>query len=129
MKNKISKTEFINQLVCFGEELISEQKESEQRESETDNKIEEIAKNILGIDTLCCRLSDRLDFHELAVWDIKTALVAAYNSGYQNAFGKKNVNSSKLCVCGIYPCDRHHPDEYALQQQEERLAYNGKDFR
>ena len=44
-------------------------------------RVAEIAKRVLWIDTLDTRKSDRLDFHELAVWNIKKALVAAYEAG------------------------------------------------
>ncbi len=43
--------------------------------------IQDIAKRILGIATLSERKSDRLDFHELAVWQIEAALKAAYEAG------------------------------------------------
>ncbi len=44
-------------------------------------KIALIAKNTLGIDTLEEQKSDRLDFHDLAVWQIKAALESAYHAG------------------------------------------------
>ena len=40
-----------------------------------------IAQQHLGIQTLEARNSDRLDFHELSVWQIKAALEAAYLVG------------------------------------------------
>ena len=40
-----------------------------------------IAKRDLGVETLEERKSDSLDFHELAVWEIKVALEAAYQAG------------------------------------------------
>jgi len=92
-------------------------------------KLGKIAKEILQINTLYARDSDSLDFHELAVWDIKDALEAAYNEGHaqgynegrsqgrSQGYNEASPNFSKLCVCGIYPCDRHHPDEFALQEK------------
>jgi hypothetical protein len=38
-----------------------------------------IAKELLDIATLEARNSDGLDFHEVSVWGIRNALVAAYN--------------------------------------------------
>lgn len=35
----------------------------------------------LGFDTLETRNSDRLDFREVAVWQIREALLAAYEAG------------------------------------------------
>ncbi len=43
--------------------------------------ISHIAKQDLGLGTLDTRNSDSLDFHDLAVWQIKAALIAAYNAG------------------------------------------------
>jgi hypothetical protein len=40
-----------------------------------------IAREVLGVETLETRNSDQLDFHEMAVWEIRDALEAAYNEG------------------------------------------------
>jgi hypothetical protein len=45
----------------------------------------DIAKKHLSIDTLDSRKSDRLDFHDLAVWGIQQALEAAFQAGYDTA--------------------------------------------
>ncbi len=47
----------------------------------TKKEIENIARSVLGLDTLATQNSDRLDFHELAVWQIQEALEAAYKAG------------------------------------------------
>lgn len=49
--------------------------------------LDHIAQTILGLETLDTRNSDRLDFHDLAVWNIKAALQAAFDAGQQA--GKK----------------------------------------
>lgn len=41
-----------------------------------------IARDVLGIETLETRKADSLDFHEVAVWEVRKALVAAYQRGY-----------------------------------------------
>ena len=41
----------------------------------------EIAERHLFLETLETRNSDRLDFHEHAVWAIRSALEAAYEAG------------------------------------------------
>lgn len=46
-----------------------------------DEAIEAIARNILGIETLVERKRDALDFHEVSVWGLKDALLAAYELG------------------------------------------------
>jgi hypothetical protein len=47
--------------------------------------LERIARENLRIPTLHRRNSDGLDFHELAVWQIKKALAAAYEAGRNDA--------------------------------------------
>lgn len=46
-----------------------------------DALLTQIAQEHLFIDTLETRHSDSLDFHDLAVWNIKNALIAAYQAG------------------------------------------------
>jgi len=43
--------------------------------------IENIAKRVLTIPTLRTRRRDSLDFHDVAVWNIKEALIKAYDAG------------------------------------------------
>ena len=50
-----------------------------------DRMLEDIARISLDIETLENRRSDRLDFHEVAVWRLKTALRRAYMAGYEQA--------------------------------------------
>ena len=50
-----------------------------------DATIQTIARDLLGIETLETRKSDRLDFHDLAVWSIREALVAAFEAGRQTS--------------------------------------------
>lgn len=47
-----------------------------------------IARDHLNLPTLETRNSDRQDFHELAVWDIKHALEVAYEAGRYQALNK-----------------------------------------
>ena len=49
--------------------------------------LDHIAQTLLGLETLDTRNSDRLDFHDVAVWNIKAALQAAFEAGQQA--GKK----------------------------------------
>ena len=46
--------------------------------------LDHIAQTILGLETLDTRNSDRLDFHDVAVWNIKAALQAAFEAGKQD---------------------------------------------
>jgi uncharacterized protein DUF6900 len=43
----------------------------------------------LGFDTLEIRKSDRLDFREVAVWQVREALEAAYEAGKRAARDEK----------------------------------------
>ena len=47
--------------------------------------IEDIAKNVLGLETLDTRKSDDFDFHEHAVWLVEAALEAAFFAGLEAA--------------------------------------------
>jgi len=47
-----------------------------------------IAREVLDLETLETRRMDSLDFHDLAVWEIRKALEAAYNAGRDAATGK-----------------------------------------
>ncbi len=53
----------------------------------------QIAKEHLFIQTLETQHSDRLDFHDVAVWAIKSALEAAYAAGIEA--GKNTSTTSK----------------------------------
>jgi hypothetical protein len=46
-----------------------------------DEALAKIATTILDVETLATRNSDRLDFNEFSVWQIKAALDAAYAAG------------------------------------------------
>jgi hypothetical protein len=45
-------------------------------------RLEEIAKRHLRVETLETRNSDSLDFHDMAIWGIRDALVSAYMAGF-----------------------------------------------
>lgn len=47
----------------------------------TNKKLTKIAAEKLGLETLETRMSDSLDFHDIAVWQIKEALQAAFELG------------------------------------------------
>lgn len=53
----------------------------------------QIAKEHLFIETLETQHSDRLDFHDVAVWAVKSALEAAYAAGIEA--GKNTSTTSK----------------------------------
>lgn len=46
-----------------------------------DGVLAEIARHHLQVETLETRYADDLDFHDLAVWNVRSALVAAYEAG------------------------------------------------
>lgn len=51
----------------------------------TDQQLLQIARQHLQTTTLETRHSDQLDFHEVSVWGIKSALQAAFEAGRQSA--------------------------------------------
>jgi len=48
-----------------------------------DQLLEHIARQHLSIATLQTQRSDQLDFHDVSVWSIKSALQAAFEAGKQ----------------------------------------------
>ena len=50
-----------------------------------DQLLTQIALDHLFIETLATRNSDSLDFHDVSVWGVKSALMAAYEAGRQAA--------------------------------------------
>ena len=50
-----------------------------------EQQLQQIALDHLFIETLETRNSDRMDFHEVSVWGVKSALMAAYEAGRQAA--------------------------------------------
>jgi hypothetical protein len=69
-----------------------------------------IATEYFGISTLKTRNSDALDFHSVAVWQVKTALAAAYQAG-ANAAGRPAEPGQDLPTrfdnYEIEPCRRY----------------------
>ena len=61
--------------------------------SKIEQLLTQIAQSKLGIETLETRKSDRLDFHDVAVWCLRDALEAAFNAGVEQ--GRKTATSDK----------------------------------
>jgi len=57
-----------------------------------ENLLQQIAQEHLLIETLETRRSDRLDFHDVAVWGVKSALLAAFEAGRQAALNDPATN-------------------------------------
>ena len=47
--------------------------------------LEGIARKHFSVDTLETQNSDSLDFHDVAIWNIKQALLDAYRAGYADS--------------------------------------------
>ncbi len=58
-------------------------KNAEKNTQKIDLLLTQIALEHLFIETLATRNSDSLDFHEVSVWGVKSALMAAYEAGQQ----------------------------------------------
>lgn len=56
-----------------------------------ENLLQQIAQEHLLIETLETRRSDRLDFHDVAVWGVKSALLAAFEAGRQAAITNASI--------------------------------------
>ena len=57
--------------------------------------IERIAREILDLETLETQKMDSLDFHDLAVWEIRKALEAAYEAGREAEPRQRNPSNSR----------------------------------
>ena len=57
--------------------------------------LEQIAKEHLFIETLETQNSDRSDFHDVAVWSIKSALEAAYAAGVEAVKNTSTTSKGK----------------------------------
>lgn len=51
----------------------------------SDEMLVAIAREVLSLETLETRNAGHLDFHELAVWQLRKALRLAYSAGYEDA--------------------------------------------
>lgn len=65
---------------------------AKQTPTPADPVISSIAKDLLGLATLQTRNADSLDFHDLAVWQIRKALEAAYQAGRTVVGGATSVS-------------------------------------
>lgn len=63
--------------------------------TDTNAIIAEIAKKQLRIETLETRNADSLDFHDVSVWGLRTALLCAYEAGRQAARAKPKRDKSR----------------------------------
>lgn len=60
-------------------------KETHMNTAQLEQVLQTIADEHLFIATLESRHSDRLDFHEVSVWGVKAALLAAFEAGQAHA--------------------------------------------
>lgn len=64
--------------------------------SSIENILTLIAQNKLGIETLETRNSDRLDFHDVAVWCLRDALEAAFKAGAELGAAMPKASEAEL---------------------------------
>jgi hypothetical protein len=64
--------------------------------SQIDTLLTLIAQKHLGIETLETRHSDRLDFHDTAVWNIRDALEAAFKAGVELGASIPKVSEAEI---------------------------------
>jgi len=63
--------------------------------STRDQQLQQIALDQLFIETLETRSSDSLDFHDVSVWAIKTALQAAFEAGRNASANPSQIQPQK----------------------------------
>ena len=64
--------------------------------SQIDTLLTRIALDHLFVDTLETRKSGRLDFHEVSVWGIKSALEAAFKAGAELGASLPKATESEI---------------------------------
>lgn len=81
---------------------------------EPDPRLSAIAREHLGISTLETRRSDALDFHDVSVWAVRSALAAAFETGAKGALPPPDHIDSALPTrfddYEIGPCRRFRED-------------------
>ena len=84
-----------------------------------DKTIKRIARDILKLETLRSRKSDRLDFHDLSVWQVKEALEAAYDAGHARGIARSRplIAAADELISTIMAA-RKHWDTGALDEIE-----------
>lgn len=63
--------------------------EKNELDSSVDIVIKQIARDVLGINSLEIQNSDSLDFHDVSVWQIKSALENAFKTGFESGVNFK----------------------------------------
>lgn len=64
------------------------------KENDIDELLLEIAKKHFFLDTLETRNSDSMDFHDVPVWSIKSAIEEAYQAGLKHSLGLQSKPTS-----------------------------------
>jgi len=81
-----TKEQIMLQIESFATEYGCEGANKPNLQTPPDALLQQIARDYLGIKTLDMRNLDALDFHSIAVWNIKTALEAAWKAGVTTAW-------------------------------------------
>ena len=63
--------------------------EKNELDSSVDVIIRQIARDVLGINSLETQNSDSFDFHDVSVWQIKSALENAFKVGFESGVNFK----------------------------------------
>jgi hypothetical protein len=72
---------------------MNERNQAMKQNKDLNKLLEQIALKHFFIETLETQHSDRLDFHDVSVWAVKSALEAAYAAGIEA--GKNTSTTSK----------------------------------
>lgn len=92
---------------------------------ERDRAIRRIAILHLDIKSLETRKRDALDFYDLAVWSIRSALNAAYAAGYEQAVTDRERPAEPEEVAepdGCPNCGERHPDRLIWSEEGDSIA-------
>lgn len=75
---------------------------NEERAAAMLRTLDAIARDKLNVETLETRNSDGLDFHELAVWNIRQALCEAFMAGRRAADESDEAVAAVRMLCSAY---------------------------
>jgi len=89
-----NKTKFKDILLVSKPLSAKEVKDFELTPLDKDSIISYIAENSCNVETLETQSSDELDFHDIAVWNIKEALEMAFKAGQEY----NNSEEEELCL-------------------------------
>jgi Family of unknown function (DUF6900) len=90
----------------------------------TDDLLTAIARKHLAIATLERRNSDSLDFHHVAVWAVRSGLLAAYEAGASDSTAKPGHPSPATMRAALQLASNYLADDLDEDDETEMRVFN-----